>query len=491
MAGLLKQSTVATLVLGPFVDDTDGKTAETALTVSQTDVRLSKNGGAFAQKADTTSATHMENGYYSCPLNTTDTNTLGRLVVAVTESGALPVWLEYMVVPAMVYDSLVAGSDTLQADVTQISGASVATGSAQLGVNLVNIAGAAVSTTTAQLGVNVVQVSGDATAADNAEAFFDGTGYAGTNNVIPTVTNLTNKGDGSGFTAIPWNAAWDAEVQSECADALTAYDPPTNAELVSEINAVQADIAALSIPTAGAIADAVWDEALSGHATAGSAGEALSAAGTAGDPWTTALPGAYGAGTAGSILGNLNDLDATEVQTAAAAALTAYDPPTHAELTAEIDAVQTDVATRASQASVNTIDDLLDTEVAAIKAVVDAIEVDTQDIQGRLPAALVSGRMSSDVQAISGDSTAADRLEALMDGLLVGQVNGAATTTAFAADGFTEATDDHFVGRLITFLTGALTGQQTAITDYVGATQTFTVEALTEAPADDSFFVIH
>ncbi len=39
--------------------------------------------------------------------------------------------------------------------------------------------------------VNVAQLSGDATAADNAESFFDGTGYAGTNNVIPTVTTLT------------------------------------------------------------------------------------------------------------------------------------------------------------------------------------------------------------------------------------------------------------------------------------------------------------
>lgn len=35
---------------------------------------------------------------------------------------------------------------------------------------------------------------------------------------------------GAGLTAIPWNAAWDAEVQSECADALSAYDPPTKAE---------------------------------------------------------------------------------------------------------------------------------------------------------------------------------------------------------------------------------------------------------------------
>jgi len=39
---------------------------------------------------------------------------------------------------------------------------------------------------------DVEALSLDATAADNAEAFFDGTGYAGTNNVIPTVTTLTN-----------------------------------------------------------------------------------------------------------------------------------------------------------------------------------------------------------------------------------------------------------------------------------------------------------
>jgi hypothetical protein len=61
-------------------------------------------------------------------------------------------------------------------------------------------------------------------------------------------------------------------------------------------------------PTVAAIADQVWDEALAGHTTAGSAGKALSDAadaGAAGDPWTAALPGSYGAGTAGYILGNL------------------------------------------------------------------------------------------------------------------------------------------------------------------------------------------
>lgn len=51
---------------------------------------------------------------------------------------------------------------------------------------------------------------------------------------------------GAGLSAIPWNAAWDAEVESEVSDALAAYDAPTHAELVSEINSVQSDIAALN-----------------------------------------------------------------------------------------------------------------------------------------------------------------------------------------------------------------------------------------------------
>ena len=58
------------------------------------------------------------------------------------------------------------------------------------------------------------------------------------------------------------------------------------------------------IPTAGAVSDAVWDEAIVGHLGAGSTGEKLNAAGSAGDPWSTALPGAYGAGTAGKIVGD-------------------------------------------------------------------------------------------------------------------------------------------------------------------------------------------
>ncbi len=43
-----------------------------------------------------------------------------------------------------------------------------------------------------RIDANAGAISGDSTAADNAESFFDGTGYAGTNNIIPTVTTVTN-----------------------------------------------------------------------------------------------------------------------------------------------------------------------------------------------------------------------------------------------------------------------------------------------------------
>lgn len=113
MPAWLKQSTAVDIALGPFVDSTDGFTAETALTLSQADIRLKKNAGAWAQKNDATSAAHEENGWYECELDATDTNTLGILIVAVNETGALPVWREFMVVPANVYDSLVSAVDWL------------------------------------------------------------------------------------------------------------------------------------------------------------------------------------------------------------------------------------------------------------------------------------------------------------------------------------------------------------------------------------------
>ncbi len=75
-------------------------------------------------------------------------------------------------------------------------------------------------------------------------------------------------------------------------------DDPTAAQVASQVRTElttelgRLDVAvstrnATTPPSVGAIADAVCDEALVGHGTAGSVGAALTAAGSAGDPWAT------------------------------------------------------------------------------------------------------------------------------------------------------------------------------------------------------------
>ncbi|MHC4346684.1 MAG: hypothetical protein ACYSUP_18605 [Planctomycetota bacterium] len=106
----IKQSTAVTKKMGPFVDDADGKTAESGLTIVQADIRLSKNGGDFAPTNNSAGTTHDENGYYGVLLDAMDTDTPGSLRLAIHKSGALPVWHDFMVIPAHVYNWLF-GSD--------------------------------------------------------------------------------------------------------------------------------------------------------------------------------------------------------------------------------------------------------------------------------------------------------------------------------------------------------------------------------------------
>lgn len=58
--------------------------------------------------------------------------------------------------------------------------------------------------------------------------------------------------------------------------------------------------------TNASIADQVWEEAIADHSgTSGSTAEALNAAGAAGDPWTTSLPGSYTGSQAGKMLSDI------------------------------------------------------------------------------------------------------------------------------------------------------------------------------------------
>ena len=138
----------------------------------------------------------------------------------------------------------------------------------------------------------------------------------------------------------------------------------------------------------------------------------------------------------------------------------------------------------ATQASLVIIDDFIDTEVTQILA-------DTDDIQLRIPAALTAdGNMKADSLRISGSATAADNLEASALAIVVSSVNDAAATTTVFVTALTEATNDHYKGRIIIFTSGALAGQATDITAYNGTTKAVTVTALTEAPANGTAFVM-
>jgi hypothetical protein len=201
-------------------------------------------------------------------------------------------------------------------------------------------------------------------------------------------------------------------------------------------------ITAASMATdAGAeIADAVWDEAIAGHLTAGTTGAQLNAAGAGGDPWSTALPGAYAAGTAGKIIGDkivasvtgavgsvtgsvgsvtgavgsvtgnvtgsvgsvvgltAANLDVAVSTRLATAGYTA--PPSaatnasavRAELTTELGRIDATVSSRAAATDLATVAGYLDTEVAAIKAKTD-----------NLPAAPAS---TGDVTTVGAEVTA-------------------------------------------------------------------------------------
>lgn len=311
------------------------------------------------------------------------------------------------------------------------------------------------------LGALAGSQTADATARTEIRA--TGAGSGTYDETTDSLQALRDRGDSAWATAVGFAVPGDAMTLQ--AGSVTAAVIATDAidadalatDAVTEINAaVLAAITALNNLTAQEVRDAMKLAPTAGSPGSGSVDEHLDTIEGRVDVATStrAAPG--------------------DAMTLAAAAITAAVIDTDA---IDADALATDAVTEIN---------------AAVLTAISAVETDTQDIQTRLPAALVGGRMDSDVQAISGDSGAADRLEALMDSVIIAQVNGGTpTTTTFIADGFTEGTDDHFIGRLITFTSGQLNGQQTAITDYNGSTQEFTVDALTEAPQDDDFFVIH
>jgi hypothetical protein len=255
MAQILKQSTAVDVLIGPFVDQTNGFTSETGESPS---VKLSKNGQALAAKNDVTTPVHDADGYYNCELDATDTNTVGTMILTVAASAnALPVRHEFQVVEEAIYDALF--------------GASAAGFDANGRVDVGSWIGTAVtlSATTTLPEVDAKSISDNAAAADNVQANI-GNLDAPVSTVDTVVdgiqTDLSNATDGLGALKALIDTA-----QADL-DTITGTDGVTLATAQALYAPAKAgDAMAL---TAVAV-DTIWDETLTAHVTADSAAVAL------------------------------------------------------------------------------------------------------------------------------------------------------------------------------------------------------------------------
>ena len=326
----LRQSTSQIIRFGPCLDATDGVTEETALTLAQSDMRLSKDGAAFAQKSAAGNATHDSDGWYSTTLSTTDTATVGILKLNVHQpANMLPVWETFFVLEENIYDAWYAAAGAAGTDLAAIL---VDTG------------------TTLDTKINTIDTVVDRIEVDTQDIQTQvGTAGAG-------LTNLGASGN-NWNTVVPdaaGTAPTAAEINAEVDTALADYDGPTNTEMAAAFTEIKGatwsgtdtlegiyDASGGSTPSA--IADAVWDELQSAHTTAGSFGEiateiasilvdtaeigaagiGLTNLGNSGNDWNTVVPDAAGVAPT-----------AAEINAEVDTALADYDGPTNTEMVA-------------------------------------------------------------------------------------------------------------------------------------------------------------
>jgi hypothetical protein len=361
----LRANTAATAVIGPFVDSTDGVTPETALTINQAAVRVTKNGGAFAAKSDATAATHMENGYYSVPLNATDTNTAGRLRVAVAAAGALPVWEDYSVLPAQVFDSIIAGTDRLEVDAAEITGAAalavgiIDSGTAQAATaTTMTLRAGATFADSAIIGATIIQTGGT-----NSPQMARVTAYVGSTDVA-TVAAWPNGTPGGSITYLVLATTPEAAGGGGGLDAAGV-----RAALGMAAANMDAQLGGLATSSALSAARTVIDNirvdtnsTLPGLVTTVNSAVAGVQADT--DNIQTRLPAALVGGRMDASVGAM----AANVVTAAAIATDAIDADAIAA--SAVTEIQSGLATAATAASISS-------KVDTVQAIVDSVLIDT------------------------------------------------------------------------------------------------------------------
>src|SRR3990167_9091997 len=131
----LRSNTAVIITVGPFYDRTDGVTIETALTITNERITLTADtdagsaptnildnitGATAATDNDLNYITGNDAGMMQLELSAANTNRLGRMLLSITDAANhVPVFHEFMVMPALVFDWLTGVIVPLPANVTQ------------------------------------------------------------------------------------------------------------------------------------------------------------------------------------------------------------------------------------------------------------------------------------------------------------------------------------------------------------------------------------
>ncbi len=208
------------------------------------------------------------------------------------------------------------------------------------------------------------------------------------------------------------------------------------------------------------IIDGVLDEKLEDHDGVGTVGAGIAAAGSAGDPWATLLPGAYGNGTAGKIVGD--NLNATVSSRLASASYTA--PPTVTQVRQEMDSNSTKLANLDAAVSSRSSHSAADVWSAAGRTLTGSVTVGTNNDKSGYSLATAPPTATQIRQEMDSNSTKLANLDT-------------AVSTRLAANNYTAPANAD-----ITAIRGVTDKLDGTLEDDGDGTYRFTEDALAEAP---------
>jgi hypothetical protein len=103
---LARQSTALTVIVGPILDSTGAEYASAVIG----DLSISKNGGTLTAMASAATLTYIDNGMYTLVTTTGNMDTLGAVQVTCNKATYQMPKMERNVVPASVYDAIIANA---------------------------------------------------------------------------------------------------------------------------------------------------------------------------------------------------------------------------------------------------------------------------------------------------------------------------------------------------------------------------------------------